>query len=295
MTAGPAPAPDPHLADPAPGGRPPGPDVPAYRVRGSGPALTLALHGLGGSMETVRPFLTGVGGTRVVLDLPAHGRTPAPSDPVELTYPGLVAAVDRVLAAVAAPGVRPRALGVSLGAGVLLAGLAQRPDRYAQVVLVLPADLEGTHPPTVQAHFAAMARCVQDGDRDGLVGLLTEELPAALRSHAEATAWVAQRAVEMLASDVAWALRLLPAQASVPDPSLLSRVTVPVLLLAAEDDPMHPVGAARRLSQLLPAARLEVLGPGGLLWAHRRQVHELIAGFLSQPTAAHAGPRRLGP
>ena len=35
-----------------------------------------------------------------------------------------------------------------------------------------------------------------------------------------------------------------------------------------------------RLADLLPDARLEIFGPGGLVWSHRTRLREVVAAFL---------------
>ena len=60
----------------------------------------------------------------------------------------------------------------------------------------------------------------------------------------------------------------------------------PTLVLAQEDDPAHPVWVAEHLAQALPAARLEVLPAGGIMWRHRKTVRDLIGAFLSEGAAA---------
>jgi hypothetical protein len=52
------------------------------------------------------------------------------------------------------------------------------------------------------------------------------------------------------------------------------------LILAQEDDPVHPVTAARAWADLLDA-RLEILPAGSLPWSARGRVRDLIAGHLN--------------
>jgi pimeloyl-ACP methyl ester carboxylesterase len=62
---------------------------------------------------------------------------------------------------------------------------------------------------------------------------------------------------------------------------VLAAVTAPVLVIAQEQDPAHPVWVAEQLAASLPDARLEVLAPGGIMWHHRAVMRELLGSFLS--------------
>ena len=55
---------------------------------------------------------------------------------------------------------------------------------------------------------------------------------------------------------------------------------IPVLVIAQEGDPAHPVETARRVAAALPTARLTVFDEAGALWGHRAELRALITGFL---------------
>jgi pimeloyl-ACP methyl ester carboxylesterase len=67
---------------------------------------------------------------------------------------------------------------------------------------------------------------------------------------------------------------------------LLDPVIAPVLVIAQEADPEHPLWVAEQLAAALPHARLEVLPPGGILLRHRSAVRELVGGFLNGKSAS---------
>jgi pimeloyl-ACP methyl ester carboxylesterase len=56
-----------------------------------------------------------------------------------------------------------------------------------------------------------------------------------------------------------------------PSPQLLAGVRVPALILAWATDPVHPIGTAERLAEILPAATLHVSDTTGDIrsWAAR--------------------------
>lgn len=245
-------------------------------VIGSGSPTTLFVHGLAGSAEETRPFGSGVGGRRVFVTLRGHGSAPLPPGG-GWTY---VELARDVRAAADATGAT-RALGVSMGAGALLALATVAPDRFDRLVLVLPAALDRPRGLAVRERLARAAERVEAGDVDGLTAALLAEEPAAVRSRPEVAQWARRRAERLVGTPVAGALRCVPGLAPVADRAALRAVTAPVLVIAVEGDDAHPVNVAREVAAALPAGRLEVLSEGGVLWTHRRAVRDLVSGFLS--------------
>jgi pimeloyl-ACP methyl ester carboxylesterase len=188
---------------------------------GSGLPATVFAHGVDGSIQTTRPFGSGVKGSRTFLHFRGYGASSDPGRP--LTY----AALEDDLRAVADHVGATQALGVSMGAGAMCALLAHTPLRFDRLVFALPAALD---------------RPRTDGALDGLE---------------------------------------LAASAPLPDRAVLGAVTAPTLVIAQEQDPVHPVWVAEQLAESLPHARLEVLPPGGILERHRKVMRDLVGGFLS--------------
>ena len=255
-----------------------GPDGPVeYLTTGSGSPHTVFAHGLAGSIDTTRPFGSGVPGSRTFLHFRGHGASAAPDG--SWTY----AALAGDLAAVADHVVADRALGVSMGAGALCALLADRPDRFRRVVLMLPAVLDQPRSDAALERLVTMARLADDRDVDGVTGLLLLEQPAEVRDDPAVQTWCRRQARTLVGTPAAGALRALPHAVPLGDRDVLRAVTAPVLVVAQEDDPTHPVWVARQLAGILPNARLEVLPPGGVLWRHRSRVRGLLRDFLSGP------------
>ena len=61
-------------------------------------------------------------------------------------------------------------------------------------------------------------------------------------------------------------------------------MTAQVLVLAQEDDALHPAQVARDLSALLPRARLVVFDRPGMLLRERTRLRELVPAALSLRT-----------
>jgi len=255
-----------------------------FVTTGSGLPATVFAHGLAGSIETTRPFGSGVSGSRTFMHFRGHGASAAPETP--WTY----AALADELRAVADHVGATQALGVSMGAGALCSLLARTPLRFERLVLVLPAVLDHPRTDGAQDRLLRMAQLVDQDDVRGLTALLLEFEPVAVRDRPAVRLWCGRQAAAMVRTPVSSALRTLPTAVPLTDRRVLAAVTAPVLVIAQEQDALHPVWVAEQLAGLLPDARLEVAPPGGILWSHRAWMRELIGGFLSGEP-----PRQLTP
>ncbi len=255
-------------------------DVSGTRHTSSGSAVsdsTLFLHGLAGSIEDTRPLASGVPGRKVFAHLPGHGRSTGP-DP--LTYAALAAAAR----AVADHEHARAALGVSLGAATLLRLLAETPDRFERIVLFLPAVADVPRPPESLAPHLLLADRLAAKDAEGVAEALLRTQPEAVRTTPIARDWAARRAADLIAEG-GDPRRLLPLASALPldAPGLdkLRAVRTPVLVIAQEGDPAHPVAVARRISEALPVSDLAIFDSRGALWGHRRELRERVAPFIA--------------
>lgn len=246
-----------------------------YLVTGSGSPTTVFAHGLAGSIDTTRPFGGAVRGSRAFFHFRGHGASSSPESP--WTY----AALTGELAAVADRVGASRALGVSMGAGALCHLLEMQPDRFERVVLVIPAVLDTPRRDEALERLLRMGELAQDRDVEGVAGLLLEEQPAAEREQPRVRAWCRSQAETIVRTDVGRALRTIPHEVAMSDRQALAAIPSPVLILAQEEDPAHPVWVAEEIARLVPGSTLEVLPPGGILWRHRPRVRQLIGEFLS--------------
>jgi pimeloyl-ACP methyl ester carboxylesterase len=242
---------------------------------GSGLPATVFAHGLTGSIQTTRPFGSGVSGSRTFLQFRGHGGSSATETP--WTYPSLANELRAVADQVGAT----QALGVSMGAGALCSLLARTPLRFEKLVFVMPAVLDRPRTDDALERLVEMARCVDSGDIEALTACLLEGEHASVRTQPAVQLWFRRQAEAMVGTPVSPALRALPTAVPLTDHRVLAGVIAPALVIAQEDDPAHPVWVAERLAASLPDARLVVMAPGGLLWRHRAVMRDLIGGFLS--------------
>jgi pimeloyl-ACP methyl ester carboxylesterase len=245
-----------------------------FLVLGSGGPVTLFLHGLAGSVADTRVLARTVTGTRVLLTSRGHGG----SAPFEAPWDYDLLAAD--VAIVADHVGADRAVGVSLGAGTLLHLAAAQPDRFAKLALVLPAALDRARGEDGAAlRLRRLADGMTSADVPGLTELLLEEVPAALRDSRGARALMARRARELAGAVPPWPR---PAVRPVDDATALRHVSAAALVVAQEDDPLHPVAIASEVADALPLSELVVLPAGGVFWTAGRTVQTLLATHLEE-------------
>ncbi|GAC1443121.1 MAG: alpha/beta hydrolase [Mycobacteriales bacterium] len=242
-------------------------------VSGSGDPVTLAAHGLGGSVADTRPLLSGVAGRRVFYAARGHaGDQPAP-----FSYRDLG---DDLLAVADEHGAT-RALGVSMGAGAILSVLARHPDRFEKVVCFLPGAIDQPRTDQAVARLRDLVTALTAGDAAGVRALVAAELPADL--HGPASYYLDARARFLLDNPgIAVAVASLPAVTPVPDRSVLAAVSAEVLVLAQEGDALHPAQVGRDLAAVLPTARLVIFDQPGVMLRERARLRTLITDFLNR-------------
>ncbi|WP_246136292.1 alpha/beta fold hydrolase [Leekyejoonella antrihumi] len=246
-----------------------------YLLTGKGAPTTVFGHGLAGSIDTTRPFGSAVAGTRAFFHFRGHGASSSPETP--WTYAALAAELRAVADAVDAT----QALGVSMGAGALCHALEETPDRFDRIVLVIPAILDTPRTDQALDRLLQMGELAHDHDVDGVFDLMLRAQPAPMRDRPEVRTWCRRQAETIVRTDVGRALRTIPHEVAMTGRDALRGIPAPLLVLAQEDDPAHPVWVAEQIAALVPDATLEVLPPGGILWSHRSTVRHLIGEFLS--------------
>jgi pimeloyl-ACP methyl ester carboxylesterase len=229
----------------------------AYRSSGAGPLAVYAHGALSsrdheGRMGFMDWSPIAAAGLRLVeYDARGHGESTGRAVEADYAYPALGDDL-RALCEHLAPGERACAVGSSMGAATVLWAALAEPERFDRLVLAMPA----------------VAWQARQGRRDGL-----RAAARAVEEHGKAALVTAMRAAgrpPILAEvpdfppvfDVAE--ELLPtvlratAGSDLPDPDALRRLPHPVLVLAWDTDPSHPVATAEALAELLPGAELHI-------------------------------------
>lgn len=227
----------------------------ACSARGTGP-LVLYAHGLMSSRAAdarrglVDFSLAGAQRRFVAYDARGHGESSGTAHSQDYTWPvlarDLLALADQL-----SPDRSLSAIGLSMGTGSLLHAALARPERFERLVL--------TAPPT-----AWQARAAQRGYYERQAAFVETHPPDELARLLAATPRApifCDRPPPPL-PDVPYAL--LPsvyrgaALSDLPDPAALRSLQLPILILAWDTDPGHPVETATRLAELIPNAQLHI-------------------------------------
>ncbi|WP_188545304.1 alpha/beta fold hydrolase [Rhodococcoides trifolii] len=164
----------------------------------------------------------------------------------------LVAGYRRALDLAAEAAVTPIVVGgVSIGAAVALGWAADNPGRVAAVLVALPAWTgDGSDAPAA-ASAHATADLLRSIGLEAAIAAMTASSPPWL-SRMLSRSWREQWPDLPAALDEA-------AQYTSPTTQVLRTVRVPVGIVAAVDDPVHPVDVARHWAAEIPVAALTTL------------------------------------
>jgi pimeloyl-ACP methyl ester carboxylesterase len=255
-------------------------------------AAVLFQHGLGGDAAQAEGNFPGdAGWHRLTLECRAQGR----SEPGTTRPFSIAMFADDAVAATEAAGMRSFvAGGVSMGAAIALRLAVTQPGLVSALVLVRPAWLAEAAPANMRPYgVAAEAMRRHSGDpaaaRDAFIGS-----PEARR--------LAEISPDNLASlvgffdrpDLAATADLL-ADIAADGPGLtreaVAALRLPVLVVGNGEDDVHPLGMARELADLVPAARfIEVPAKAADKAAHQAAVRHAISSFLAAlPVAPSEG------
>src|SRR5262249_6294278 len=235
----------------------------ASEVWGSGPPLVL-VHGFTGSIDTWVPARTLLGSRHrvVAVDLPGHGRSPAPPRAWRLpdVARAIVTTLDRFDIA------RAAWLGSSLGGRVALHAAVTQPSRVER--LVLESSSPGIADPGERAARAAADEALAARlERDGLAAFVDAWMAQPLFATQRAldpAARARERALRLQHSPagLAAALRSFGAGAQEPLWDCLPALRMPVLLVTGADDHRYRALAVAMAARV-PCARVAVVPEAG--------------------------------
>lgn len=251
-----------------------------YRVAGQGP-LAIFGHGLLGSIEQIDTHLGSLDALRemvrlVVYDARGHGQSEGPDDPAAYTWEAL--GLDMV--AVADYFGEEQAIfgGASMGAASALWAAIERPERVRALVMVMPpplGPLEMRDPAEQQAVKALefVSAAVQAYGIEQTARLV-RAMPGLPGDPEERVQWLLSQNPRALAFAIQGLI-----SAPFHDPEAYRAVRAPVLVIAHEGDPLHPVRAARLLKEHIPHAHL-VVAPRPDYWpTHPDELLAALRGF----------------
>ncbi|MGW4809911.1 alpha/beta fold hydrolase [Kitasatospora sp. NPDC004272] len=184
-------------------------------------------------------------------DARGHGESTGRAVPADYHYPALAADL-LALCDHLSPGAPVTGLGASMGTATVLWAALERPERFDRLVLAVPAVAWAAREPRRNGLRAA-ATLVERRGRGALDAAARMSGPPAVLAGAP------QYTTEFDLPEPLLPAALRAAAASdLPDPEALRDLPHPVLLLAWDTDPLHPLATARTLAAHLPNARLHV-------------------------------------
>ncbi len=235
-----------------------GASLAAYDSGGDGLPIVFQ-HGLCGDIRQIAEAVPEAGFRLLAIECRGHGASPAAGPPSVARF------ADDVIALIEARGLAPVLVGgISMGAAIASRIAVKRPDLARGLILARPAWV-------VEAAPANMAPNAEVGRL--LAAHSAEPARAAFvasPTHALLAASAPDNLVSLMgffdrAPQAVTAELLTMISADGPGISELDLVHVPTptLVLASEEDAIHPMAHAERLARLIPHARLERLTPKG--------------------------------
>lgn len=222
-----------------------------FETVGEGAPTSIWVHGLTGSLHDLRLIATHTAGTRVLMDLRGHGRSDAPDHGYDVR--GYREDLETVAGHVGAT----RAFGISSGAAAIVDLLADSPERFERIALLIPT--WGAPAADDAAGLRALADALEAVPLDALADLQALSDAPLFRARRYWRALIHERTLQMNAVGVPRAIRAyVDAPPSSPDLLAMGRVSAPVLILGHEGDPVHPAAAARTLGDAFSKAEVTI-------------------------------------
>ena len=256
----------------------------AYETAGEGSPV-LWQHGLGADRQQpaeVFPPIAGV--RRITLECRGHGDSSL-CDPERISIAGFaedaLALLDHLGVVKAVAG------GISLGAAIALRLATFHPDRISGLILARPAWVNGPSLETM-APYLEVATLLRDFGADEGAQRFRQ---SPLLRRVEAVSPDNAQSLESFFTrpDPKGTVLLLSkiAQDSPDIGSAFDRVVMPTLIVATDQDFVHPLAYARKLEAVLPNAELELITSKTIdRKAYVAQFRAALSGFLSKLDSA---------
>ena len=223
---------------------------------GVGEPVTLVAHGITSSSEEIAAFVWQTPGTRILFDFRGHGRSESP--PEDAGYD--TAAMRRDLEFVANAYDATQVLGVSMGSSATLHLLADDPDRFERLLFFIPSRIDA-NTEVSRERYPALAHMLETMPLEEVADVIVNA-PESQPLIAARPAWrdlMRARILRMNATGIPRALRAFAfGRPPCSDATVLKRVLAPALILAHENDPIHPADVARQLGELLPNSEVRI-------------------------------------
>jgi pimeloyl-ACP methyl ester carboxylesterase len=261
----------------------------SYRSEGDGDGETVVLlHGLGGDRWQALNLLPTAPGRRIALDFRAHGDTHPVGNPDAFTFATFAEDLGAFINALGLP--RVVLVGVSMGAGVAVRFALEHSERMHALVLIRPAWIERPLTRNLRPFVEIGHLLAELGAELGQRTFEESQLLHAIRSASEyaATSLTAQFAKPQA---VERAPRLQRMPASTPfNTNELRQLEVPTLVIAAPEDPLHPLSYATRWANAIPQANLQTVISNALSKVeHDDAVRQVAQHYLASLPSTNRG------
>ncbi len=253
-----------------------------YRERGQGTTLIFQ-HGLGGDVnQPFGLFVPPAGFRLLAFDCRGHGETRPLGSPDRI---GLAAFADDLRALMLRLNLSSAILGgISMGAAVALNFALRFPQHVLGLVLSRPAWLDQPMSQNVQIYGTIASLIRQHGAKRGLelfkqTGLFADILH---QSPDSANSLIGQFE-QPRAEETVVKLERIPQDAPSRDRREWAAITVPTLVLASRQDPIHPFEYGEQIARIIPDAEFKEITPKSVSKErHTADVQTAIAQFLKQ-------------
>ncbi len=255
----------------------------AYRIEGSGTEALIAIHEMGGSLESFAPLVPLLAQDFRVLryDQRGAGLSEKPRNP--FGFEEHVGDLERILAHA---GLEPpyRLVGLAAGCAIAVAFAHKHPGEVSQLALCAPAlSVSADRRGYLADRTALAASC---GMRAVAEDTLARSYPARYRERDPAR--FASYRARFLANDPVGYGHINMAFADVDTAEAVAALRAPCLLLGGEQDALRPPDQVKALVRDIPHAQCEIIDAGHImpLQAPEAMAESLRRFFSRQPPAA---------
>ena len=251
-----------------------------YEEYGAGPAFVFS-HGLGGNLTHMRELIGDLPGIRLILyDSRAHGRTAPMGDPTRLTFPVMAEDMAALLDVLEIPSAVIG--GVSMGAAISTAFTLKHRPRVKALLLSRPAWLNSPSPPNLSVLQEIADLVEQFGGEAGAerfkktVRFATLERIAPETAKSMITSFTDRDPAAIIST-----FRYIPASVPFDSWEALGAIDMPALILANQNDPLHPYEFGEQLLAALPRASMcEFPARSASPELHQSRFRELLKDFV---------------
>lgn len=255
-----------------------------FRYREAGGGLPFIFqHGLGGDVnQTMALFVPPQGIRALSLDTRGHGLTRplGPEDKIGIRQSAddVIAWMDYLRISRAVVG------GISMGAAISLNLILRYPQRVTGLVLCRPAWLDGPMERVAEL-FAQVARLIREVGPDEGYKLYqqTDEYRQMLAESPDCAAGLLGQFQHQRAAETVVKLERIPRDAPCRDLAELATISVPTLVMACRQDPIHPFEYGQQIAGRIPQAEFRELTPKSVsLDEYAAQVQQALTEFLTR-------------